>query len=47
MIETERLRAEQEQTKALAEAERKRSMTNLADTFEAGVKAGLFNALYN
>jgi methyl-accepting chemotaxis protein len=44
MIETERLRAEQEQTKALAEAERKRSMTNLADTFEAGVK-GIVSAV--
>ncbi len=39
MIETERLRAEQERIKAQAEAERKRAMANLADTFEAGVKS--------
>jgi len=44
MIETERLRAEQEQIKARAEAERKQSMASLADTFEAGVK-GIVNAV--
>ncbi len=44
MIETERLRSEQEQTKARAEAERKQSMTNLADNFEAGVK-GIVSAV--
>jgi methyl-accepting chemotaxis protein len=44
MIETERLRTEQEQTKARAEAERKQSMTNLANTFEAGVK-GIVSAV--
>ena len=44
MIETERLRAEQERTKAQAEAERKQSMTNLADNFEAGVK-GIVSAV--
>ena len=44
MIEAERLRAEQERIKAQAEAERKRSMASLADTFEAGVK-GIVSAV--
>jgi len=38
MIETERLRAEQEQAKARAEQERKDAMMRMADTFEASVK---------
>ncbi len=44
MIETERLRAEQEQHKARAEAERRQAMTRLADTFESGVK-GIVNSV--
>src|SRR3546814_14326325 len=38
MIETDRIRAEQEQTKALAEAEKQAAMQHLADEFEASVK---------
>jgi methyl-accepting chemotaxis protein len=38
MIETERLRAEQERQKTAAEAEHKAGMLALADTFEAGIK---------
>jgi methyl-accepting chemotaxis protein len=37
MIEADRLRAEQEETKARAEAERRRAMLDMADKFEAGV----------
>jgi methyl-accepting chemotaxis protein len=37
MIEADRLRAEQEELKARAEAERRRSMLDMADKFEAGV----------
>ncbi len=37
MIEADRLRAEQEEAKARAEAERRRSMLDMADKFEAGV----------
>jgi methyl-accepting chemotaxis protein len=44
MIETERLRAEQERIKAHAEVDRKQAMANLADTFEAGVK-GIVSAV--
>ncbi len=44
MIETERLRAEQEQQKARAETERRQAMIRLADTFEAGVK-GIVNSV--
>ena len=44
MIETERLRAEQERTKTRVEAERKQGMTNLANDFEAGVK-GIVSAV--
>lgn len=44
MIETEGLRAEQERIKTQAAAERKQSMANLADTFEAGVK-GIVSAV--
>jgi methyl-accepting chemotaxis protein len=44
MIETERLRAEQEQQKVRAEADRRQSMIKLADTFEASVK-GIVNSV--
>jgi methyl-accepting chemotaxis protein len=44
MIETERLRHEQEETKRNAEAERKTAMAKLADAFEAGIK-GVVNAV--
>ena len=39
LIETNRLRAEQEQSKAKADAEKKAAMGRLADEFEASVKA--------
>ncbi len=39
MIEADRLRAEQEQSKARAEAEKKATMNKMADEFEASVKA--------
>jgi methyl-accepting chemotaxis protein len=39
MIETERLRAEQAQAKARAEAEHRQDMARLADGFESGVKS--------
>jgi methyl-accepting chemotaxis protein len=38
MIETERLKAEQERIKAAAEAEKKATMGRMADSFETGVK---------
>ncbi len=44
MIEADRLRAEHEQNKAKAEAERKQAMLNLANSFEAGVK-GVVNSV--
>jgi len=44
MIETERLRAEQEETKKRAEAERRKAMLSLADQFE-GTVGGVVNAV--
>jgi methyl-accepting chemotaxis protein len=44
MIETERLKAEQERMKAEAEAEKKATMNRMADTFEADVK-GVVNTI--
>ena len=44
MIETDRLRGEQEQAKVHAEAERRQTMARVADQFEAGVK-GIVNAV--
>ena len=44
MIETERLREENERQKAQAEAERKSSMLRLADNFETGIK-GVVNSV--
>ncbi len=44
MIEADRLRAETEQHKAAAEAERKTGMLRLADGFEAGIK-GVVNSV--
>jgi methyl-accepting chemotaxis protein len=44
MIEADRLRAETEQHKATAEAERKQGMLRLADNFEAGIK-GVVNSV--
>jgi methyl-accepting chemotaxis protein len=44
MLEADRLRAEQERTKAAAEAERRQGMLRLADEFETGIK-GVVNAV--
>src|ERR1700741_686693 len=41
MIEADRLRAEQEETKKRAEAERRQAMLDLADRFEASVGGGV------
>jgi methyl-accepting chemotaxis protein len=41
MIEADRLRAEQDEMKAAAEAERKSFMSKMADEFESGVRATL------
>ncbi len=44
MIETERLRAEQEEAKRRAEAERRQALLNMADRFESSV-GGVVNAV--